>query len=86
MDKPICQSCGMPMDDNHHGTNEDGSKSEEYCSYCYMNGAFTDEGISLEEKIQKNVELSLQMGATEEEARKQAMEIVPKLKRWRGSD
>ncbi len=38
-----CQSCGMPMkkDPQEGGTNSDGSKHTEYCSYCYENGAFT---------------------------------------------
>ena len=38
-----CQSCGMPMkkDVQGGGSEKDGSKSEKYCSHCYMNGAFT---------------------------------------------
>lgn len=42
----FCQSCGMPLskDPNHGGTNADGSKSDKYCSYCYVNGKFTFEG------------------------------------------
>lgn len=40
--KNICQSCGMPLkkDPEQGGTNADGSKSGEYCSYCYKNGKF----------------------------------------------
>lgn len=37
----LCQSCGMPLTDNILGTNADGSKSEDYCIYCYKDGAFT---------------------------------------------
>lgn len=39
----FCQSCGMPLnkDPQRGGTNSDGSKSPDYCSYCYVNGAFT---------------------------------------------
>jgi len=39
----ICQSCGMPLrkDPQGGGTNADGAKSAEYCSYCYQKGAFT---------------------------------------------
>jgi len=35
----------MPMDQDpgKGGTNQDGSKSEKYCSYCYANGAFNDD-------------------------------------------
>lgn len=39
----ICQSCAMPLKKDPHkgGTNSDGSRSVEYCSYCYANGRFT---------------------------------------------
>ncbi|UYW02211.1 zinc ribbon domain-containing protein [Flavobacterium agricola] len=42
----FCQSCGMPMkeDPQHGGTNADGSKNTDYCSYCYANGSFTFTG------------------------------------------
>lgn len=41
-----CQSCGMPLkrDEQGGGTNADGSKSTEYCSLCYQNGAFLHPG------------------------------------------
>ena len=43
MEERNCQSCGMPMGptDEHYGTEADGSKSKDYCKYCYQNGAFT---------------------------------------------
>ncbi|MCL2650396.1 MAG: zinc ribbon domain-containing protein [Candidatus Azobacteroides sp.] len=43
----FCQSCGMPMskdDPQGGGTNADGSKNTQYCSYCYQNGEFTFTG------------------------------------------
>lgn len=45
----MCQSCGMPMkkDPLGGGTNADGSKNLEYCSYCYSNGAFFYTGTSV---------------------------------------
>lgn len=48
----FCQSCGMPMkqDPQAGGTNADGSKSVEYCSYCYQNGEFTFQGTLAEFK------------------------------------
>lgn len=44
--KEMCQSCGLPLskDSNGGGTNADGSKSAEFCSYCYQDGKFTYEG------------------------------------------
>ena len=42
METKFCQSCGMPLQKNEEfGTNHDGSKNEEYCCYCYKDGAFT---------------------------------------------
>jgi len=35
------------------GTNTDGSKSKEYCHFCYKDGKFLDEGITMEQKIGK---------------------------------
>lgn len=42
----MCQSCGMPLnkDPLHGGTNADGTKNLDYCSYCYHKGQFTFEG------------------------------------------
>lgn len=65
------------------GTNIDGSKNEEYCHYCYVDGKFTDEGITVQEKIDKNIELAKKMGMPEEKAREMANNVIPKLKRWK---
>jgi hypothetical protein len=39
----FCQSCGMPMkkDPGNGGTDSDGTKSADYCSYCFKDGGFT---------------------------------------------
>lgn len=74
----------MPLNnEEQQGTNEDGSKSEEYCTYCYENGKFADEGISVEEKVAKNIEIAKSMGMDENEAKEMANNIIPKLKRWK---
>lgn len=79
-----CQSCGMPMQKNEDfGTNTDGSKNEDYCHFCYKDGKFTDEGITMEEKISKNIEMAKKMGVPEERAREVANNTIPKLKRWK---
>ncbi|MBU0586726.1 zinc ribbon domain-containing protein [Candidatus Micrarchaeota archaeon] len=80
----ICQSCGMPMQkDSDFGTNDDKGKSEEYCEFCFQNGKFTDEGISMEEKIEKNVKIAMEMGFAEAKAREMAENTIPTLKRWK---
>ena len=57
----ICQSCGMPLDKdpNQGGTNSDQSRSDQYCSFCFQDGKFTDEGITLQEKIDKNIRMAV---------------------------
>lgn len=74
----------MPMTkDADHGTDNDGRASKEYCTFCYREGKFTDEGITLEQKVEKNVQIAVKMGWPEEKAREMAENIIPKLKRWR---
>ena len=82
----ICQSCGMPLDKdpNKGGTNADGSKNDKYCSFCFQNGKFTDEGISLKEKIEKNIQIAVsRLNIPENEARKMAENLLPNLERWK---
>jgi len=65
------------------GTNTDGSRSEEYCTYCFQNGAFTMPAKNVEEMIEKLVAMHDQMGVSEDEARNMASKNLPRLKRWR---
>ncbi|GAA4884253.1 zinc ribbon domain-containing protein [Flaviramulus aquimarinus] len=46
----FCQSCGMPMkkDPQQGGFNKNGTKSADYCSYCYVDGEFTFKGTTKE--------------------------------------
>lgn len=84
MEGQICQSCGMPLkEERDFGTNEDGSKNKKYCVYCFQNGKFMDEDITMEEKIAKNIEIAKSMGMREEEAREMANSIIPTLERWK---
>ncbi len=38
--KLICQCCGMPLDDSSISKEPDGSFNEEYCKWCYTDGAY----------------------------------------------
>lgn len=86
MEKTIfCQSCGMPMDNESvYGTNADGSKNNEYCSYCFKDGAFTAD-ISMEEMIEACIApmVGANKDMTEEKARNMMKEFFPTLKRWK---
>jgi hypothetical protein len=82
MKKEICQSCGMPISDEVLGTNKDKTKNSEYCHFCFKDGKFTDEGITMEQKVKKNIEIAKKMGMAEEKAKALAENTIPKLKRW----
>jgi hypothetical protein len=74
----------MPLRKNEDcGTDADGSKSEDYCFHCFKDGKFLDEGISLQQKIEKNVRFAVQAGMPGDEARDVCETILPQLKRWR---
>ena len=80
----ICQSCGMPLQKKEDfGTNENNSRNLEYCQFCFKNGRFTDEGITMEEKIEKNIKIAQDMGIPKEKAIEMANNTIPKLKRWK---
>ena len=85
---PICQSCGLPMKkESDFGTKKDGAPQDEYCRYCYQGGNFTDPDATLEDKINKNIQMAMgKIGMPEKEARKLANDTLPKLKRWQGQE
>lgn len=79
----FCQSCGMDMSGDVPGTERDGSKSDDYCAYCYENGEFKDD-YTLEQMIdicaramnEYNPEMSF------DEAKVAIGRFLPRLKRW----
>ena len=81
----FCQSCGMPLSsDEVCGTEQDGTKSEDYCIYCYKDGAFTAE-CSMEEMIEFCMEPCLRekVYPDAETARLEMNRFFPTLKRWK---
>ena len=85
MEERYCQSCGMPMGqtDELYGTEADGTKSPDYCHYCYENGAFTVD-CTMQEMIDYCVQPMVENvpGMTEAQARAIMNEHFPQLKRW----
>lgn len=86
MNEKYCQCCGMPMgeSDELYGTNADGSKSTDYCKYCFDQGEFTFSG-SMEEMIEDCIPHVVEANPTmtQEEARKMMLEWFPHLKYWK---
>lgn len=84
MSERICQSCGMPLRKlADFGTDEEGNKNDEFCCFCFQLGKYVDSGITLKEKIDKNVEIAKEMGIPEDKARERTKKVLPKLKRWK---
>ena len=86
MQEKFCESCGMPMGetDEMYGTESNGSKSTDYCKYCYDNGAFTSPDTTLEEMIETVAALMVSdFGFSPEDAKEQCNAGLPTLKRWK---
>jgi len=78
-----CQSCSMPLDNpDLLGTEKDGSKSQEYCKYCYEVGEFTDPDMSLED-MQSLVIDKLEQENVPEDIIEGAVNSLPRLRRWK---
>lgn len=81
----FCQSCAMPMGETSemYGTEKDGSKSHDYCSYCYADGEFTGD-MTMQEMIDFCVPGMVEHneGMTEQTAREMMGQFFPQLKRW----
>ncbi|MFZ0449783.1 MAG: zinc ribbon domain-containing protein [Desulfatiglandaceae bacterium] len=85
---PFCQSCAMPMKKTElFGTRADGAKSEEYCTYCFQEGKFTEPDISMQEIIDRCVAIIGERNIMpEDEARDLMTKAIPTLKRWRKTE
>ncbi len=80
----FCQSCAMPLtSDEVKGTEKDGSRSEDYCAYCYKDGAFLGD-CTMEEMIESCIEPCLKehVYPDAETARQEMRKFFPMLKRW----
>ena len=81
--KLFCQSCTMPINNlADRGTEKDGSKSSEYCKYCYQNGSLVNPGMTMEEMkslvITQMKKMNLPPAIIEK-----SVKSLPYLKRWR---
>lgn len=83
----FCQSCGMPLTPEILGTNADGSKNQEYCIYCYKDGAFTGD-FTMEEMVEfcaqfvEEYNKNTGQNLSREEYKGVLRQYYPNLKRW----
>ena len=80
----ICQCCGMPLDDSTISKEPDGAFNEEYCKWCYTDGAFTYS--SMEELINFCAEHMANESFTSEQVRAYMADMLPKLNYWKKSE
>lgn len=79
----ICQSCGMPLEDDIMGHDADGSLNEDYCKWCYEGGAYTAD-CTMEEMAALCTDIMVkEEGADPERTLAYMLEQLPKLDRWK---
>lgn len=89
METKFCQSCGMPMTvTEEFGKNENGSRNEDYCCYCFQDGKFT-QNYTLDEMIEHCAQFTEEFNKgngttyTKAEAIEEMKKFFPQLKRWK---
>jgi hypothetical protein len=79
----FCQSCGMPLSTEEiKGTEENGAKNNDYCRYCYQDGAFKNPKMNLDEMKDK-VQNKMEKMKLPSYLIQKAVTILPALKRWK---
>ena len=78
-----CQSCGMLMGTGLFGTLANGKETQEYCSFCFQNGKYTNPEATMHVMIENSVRIMVKkMAIPEDRAREIANATIPQLKRW----
>ena len=78
-----CQSCGMPLTDAALlGTEKEGHKNQDYCTYCYEEGSFKQPDLTVEAMINICVPHLKEDGMPENEARHMLTSFLPNLKKF----
>lgn len=73
----------MPLDNpDLLGTEKDGAKNNEYCKYCYENGAFVNPNMNLKEMTNLVITQMEKMNI-DSKTIDMAVSSLPSLKRWR---
>ena len=77
----ICQCCGMPLEDDVLGRNQDGSLNEDYCKWCYADGTYTYS--DMDDLIDVCVKHMVNENFSEDQARTYMKQVLPKLDYWK---
>lgn len=86
MPEHYCQSCGMMFTaPDQHGHEADGAEVEDFCRWCYDDGAYTYE-TTMEDMIEDCApRMAEAMGWTVDESASLLGAVLPTLKRWKES-
>ena len=77
----VCQCCGMPLEDSMMSREKDGAINEDYCQWCYAEGAYTYS--NMDDLIEICIPHMTEQGFSEEQARAYMQEMLPKLDYWK---
>ena len=80
----VCQCCGMPLtEDGQISTEPDGAMNEDYCKWCYKDGAFAY--TSMQQLIDFCVPMLAEQHPelTAEQVRSMMEAQLPRLKHWK---
>ena len=78
----ICQSCGMPLEEEIMGHDADGSVNENYCKWCFDGGKYLND-CTMDEMIDFCVDIMAKEGMDPEQARTHLQSVMPGLDRWK---
>ena len=76
----ICQCCGMPLEDGNMSREPGGSFNEDYCKWCYTDGAFTYQ--SMDALIDFCAAHMANDAFSPVQVRAYLQDLLPKLKHW----
>ena len=79
--KPICQCCGMPLDDSITSREKDGAFNVEYCKWCYADGEYMYH--NMDDLIEVCVQHMANENFSSEQAREYMKDMLPKLDYWK---
>ena len=81
---PFCQSCGMTMRRaSDFGTDAKGIRVNDYCRFCYVDGAFSEPDLTVEGMIDHCVDFKVrQSWTTQTDAKEYLKRAIPQLRRW----
>ena len=76
----VCQCCGMPLEDETTSREQSGAFNEDYCKWCYTDGAFTYQ--SMDALIDFCAAHMANDAFPPVQVRAYLQDLLPKLKHW----